>query len=328
MNEKIDFVLLWVDGNDPKWLAEKNEWNPNYTPESVIRFRDWDNLQYWFRGVEKFAPWVNRVHFVTCGHLPKFLNTEHPKLHIVKHSDFLQSDVLPTFNCNPLELNLHKIPGLSEQFVYFNDDMFLLKNVRPEFFFKKGLPCDRAIFNALIPNGEPLFSLRANNMALVNKNFSKKKCLKQNFRKYFSLKYGANLYRNVALIPWGQFTGFYDDHLPIAHTKALVEEIWKTERETLENTTTHKFRQNDDVTNWLFRYWRFAKGCFVPCKSRGRFMEISESSMTEIEDVILNQREAMVCLNDSDPNMDFEKLKNELVKIFDKVLPNKSTFEI
>ena len=328
MNEKIDFVLLWVDGNDPKWLAEKNRWDPNYTPESVIRFRDWDNLQYWFRAVEKFTPWVNRIHFVTYGHLPKFLNTEHPKLHVVKHSDFLQPEVLPTFNCNPLELNLHRIPELSEQFVYFNDDMFLLKSLRPGFFFKKGLPCDRAVFNALIPNGESLFSLRANNMALVNKNFSKKNCLKRNFCKYFSLKYGLNLYRNLALIPWGQFTGFYDDHLPIAHTKTLMEEVWNSEAETLEKTTIHKFRQNDDVTNWLFRYWRYAKGNFVPCKSRGRFMEISESSMKEIEDVILNQREPMVCLNDSDPKMNFEKLKNELIKIFDKLLPNKSTFEI
>ncbi len=327
MKEVIDFVVLWVDGNDSAWLAEKNRWDPNYTPESVIRFRNWDNLQYWFRGVEKFAPWVNRIHFVTYGHLPKFLNTEHPKLHVVKHSDFMSQDILPTFNSNALELNLHRISDLAEQFVLFNDDMFLLKKLRPEFFFKKGLPCDRAIFNALIPNGESLFSLRANNMALINKNFSKNGCLKKHFRKYFSLKYGADLYRNIVLIPWGQFTGFYDDHLPIAHTKSLVNEVWNKEGNALLETATHKFRQNDDVSHWLFRYWRYAEGCFIPCKNRGRFMEISESSMTEIENVILNQREPMVCLNDSDPNMDFETLKNKLKKAFDCLLPNKSSFE-
>ena len=328
MKEPIDFIIPWVDGNDPAWRAEKNKWDPNYSPESVIRFRDWENLQYWFRAVEKFTPWVNRIHFITYGHLPKFLNTEHPKLHIVNHSDFLPSEALPVFSCNPLEINLHRIPGLAEHFVYFNDDVFVLKNLQPDFFFRKGLPCDRAIFNALIPNGESLFSLRANNLAVVNRNFSKKDCLKRNFNKYLSLKYGADIYRTLALIPWGQFTGFYDDHLASAHTKSLMQEVWNKEHEVLEKTTTHKFRQNDDVTNWLFRYWRFAEGSFVPCKHRGRFLEISESAMPEIEKIILNQKEPMVCLNDSDPNMDFEKLKKELIKIFDKLLPNKSTFEI
>lgn len=328
MREEIDFVIPWVDGNDPAWRLEKSKWDPNYDPESVIRFRDWDNLQYWFRAVEQFTPWVRKIHFVTFGHLPKFLNENHPKLHVVRHSDYLPQEVLPTFSCNPLEINLHRISGLAEHFVYFNDDMFILKKLRPEFFFKNGLPCDRAIFNTLIPNGESLFNLRANNMALVNRNFSKKKCLVQNFCKYFSLKYGTDLYRNVALVPWGQFTGFYDDHLPIAHTKTLVEEVWNKEHDVLENTTTHKFRQQDDVTNWAFRYWRYAKGDFVPCKNRGRFMEISESSMKDIERVIVNQEESMVCLNDSDPNLDFENLKIRLVKIFDKLLPNKSSFEI
>ena len=54
-----------------------------------IRYRDWDNLQFWFRGVEKFAPWVNKIHFVTYGHLPKWLNVNNKKLNIVNHKDFM-----------------------------------------------------------------------------------------------------------------------------------------------------------------------------------------------------------------------------------------------
>lgn len=327
MSAPIDFIILWVDGNDPSWLSEKNQWDTNHVG-LVNRFRDWDNLQYWFRSVEKFTPWVNMIHFVTWGHLPKFLNINHPKLHIVKHSDFLPQNVLPTFNCNPLELNLHNIPGVAEQFVYFNDDMFVLQNLQPTFFFRDGIPCDRAIFNALIPNGESLFHLRANNLAIVNKHFDKKKYLKKNFRKYFSLKYGKFLYRTAALLPWGQFTGFYDDHLPISHTKSLIKEIWETETEILTETTTHKFRQKTDLTNWLFRYWRYAKGDFIPCGSRGRFIEIEEPSMKEIEKIITNQTEPMICLNDSDPNMDFDSLKERLKDIFDKILPEKSSFEV
>ena len=133
MNDKIDFVMIWVDGNDPEWRKEKDKYSnkvDNNTDNREARFRDWDNLQYWFRGVEKFAPWVNKIHFVTCGHLPKWLNTENPKLNIVKHKDFIPEKYLPTFNSHTIELNLHRIKGLAENFVYFNDDLFIVKKTK------------------------------------------------------------------------------------------------------------------------------------------------------------------------------------------------------
>ena len=69
--DKIDFVLPWVDGSDSAWIKQRNEYlgiKNDQTQDS--RFRDWENLQYWFRGVEKFAPWVNHIYFVTWGHIP------------------------------------------------------------------------------------------------------------------------------------------------------------------------------------------------------------------------------------------------------------------
>ena len=67
--EKIDFVVLWVDGNDPTWQEQFNRYAPKdkqiAIDASAERYRDWDCLRYWFRGVEQFAPWVNKVHFVT-----------------------------------------------------------------------------------------------------------------------------------------------------------------------------------------------------------------------------------------------------------------------
>ena len=144
---EMDFVIAWVDGNDPAWQKEKRK--TEHVPEATAeaddrdeRYRDWDNLQYWFRGVEQFAPWVRKIHFVTWGHLPKWLNTEHPKLHIVKHEDFIPSEFLPTFNSHTIEWNFHRIPGLSERFVYFNDDMFLLNQIHPENFFIGEKPVD------------------------------------------------------------------------------------------------------------------------------------------------------------------------------------------
>ena len=171
---KIDFVLAWVDGADKEWLAERRKYNPaKGADNSAARYRDWENLQYWFRGVEKFAPWVNRIYFVTCGHIPPWLNTSHPKLKLIRHSDYMKPEYLPTFNINSIELNFHRIPELSEQFVYFNDDMFLLKSVKEEDFFKDGLPRDCCIETALVQDDirNPFASMLMNDAALVNMHF-------------------------------------------------------------------------------------------------------------------------------------------------------------
>ena len=97
MNE-IDFVILWVDGNDPAWREEFVRTRQAENDDaSEIRYRDWRNLHYWFRSAERFAPWVRKVHFITWGHLPAWLRRDHPKLHIVNHRDFIPAEYLPTF---------------------------------------------------------------------------------------------------------------------------------------------------------------------------------------------------------------------------------------
>lgn len=151
MTEPIDFVVTWVDGSDPAWREEKERYEKQFglacdkhsTGEE--RYRDWDLFQYWFRAVEKYAPWVRNVYLVTWGHVPQWLNMDAPKLKVVKHTDFIPERFLPTFSCNPIEINLHRIEGLSEYFVYFNDDMFLGCPVTPEDYFQGGKPNCSAI---------------------------------------------------------------------------------------------------------------------------------------------------------------------------------------
>ena len=139
-DQGIDFVIAWVDGNDPAWQEEKKNTRIQKGNFSVDdreeRYRDWDNLHYWFRGVEKYAPWVRKIHFVTWGHIPAWLDTANPKLNIVRHEDFIPGEFRPTFNSHTIEWNFHRIPNLSENFVYFNDDMFLLKPITAEAFSK------------------------------------------------------------------------------------------------------------------------------------------------------------------------------------------------
>ena len=135
---KVDIVITWVDGNDPKWLSEKRKYSKQAQnasdhekwADSEMRFRDWGTLKYIFRGIEKYCNWYNKIYFVTWGHVPNWLNTNNPRLVIIKHEDFIPKKYLPTFNSNAIELNFHRIDSLSESFVYFNDDMYVIRKTK------------------------------------------------------------------------------------------------------------------------------------------------------------------------------------------------------
>ena len=184
--EPIDFVIIWVDGNDKEWRAEKDKYDdkPVSTSNSEVRFRDWDNLQYWFRGVEKFAPWVRKIHFVTWGHLPKWLDTSNPKLNIVNHKDYIPEKYLPTFSSHTIELNLHRIEGLADKFVYFNDDMFITAPTKAEDFFKNGKPCDTVAMDCIYFNKDSAGFFNGANLNIINNHFNKRASIKKNFKKF------------------------------------------------------------------------------------------------------------------------------------------------
>jgi hypothetical protein len=329
---EIDFVLLWVDGNDEEWRNDKNKYLELEGEKGESKFRDWDNLHYLFRAFEQFTPWVRKIHFVTYGHLPKWLNLSHPKLHIVKHSDYISEDYLPVFNANPLEINLHNIKGLSEKFVYFNDDTFITSSFNEERFFKNNLPCDNLISNA-ISSSSGVGHFVLNNIEILNKYFNKSNSIKNNILKWFNPKYGVGNLRNIALLPWSRFTGFMDPHQPQPFLKSTFEKVWSLEKEVLEKTSASKFRTCSDVNQYLFRYWQLAKGEFEPISMNDtKYITLTMDRLRnkEVSEVILSSRHSMVCLNDSDTinESEFEEAKEIIKNAFEKIFPDKSEFEI
>lgn len=334
-NEKIDFVIIWVDGGDKEWQKERNI-HAGLDPEDTAdyRFRDWDNLKYWFRGVEKYAPWVNKVYFVTWGHLPKWLNTNNPKLVVVNHKDFIPEKYLPTFSANPIELNLHRIKGLSEQFVFFNDDMFLNSKVKPTDFFKKGLPCDTAILNVHCPNRkEMIYDMQINNVRIINSNFDMKKVLHDNKSDWFNFKYGLkkNL-QNLVFSNCNRFPGFQPLHVCNAFLKSTYKEIWEKEEEELNLTCERKFRTRNDVNQFLIKDWQLVTSNFVPSNKHAKVLYYDyndiNSNIKNTRKVLYSKKYKMICLNDGKLESDFELLKNETNKMFEKKLPEKSSFEL
>jgi hypothetical protein len=265
---------------------------------------------------------------VTCGHYPEWLNLEHPKLVHVKHSDYIPAECLPTYNSNVIELYLNRLTELNEQFVLLNDDTFLLKPVKETDFFRGGLPCETARLGqvqATMPGLEFPHTI-LNNSAILNKYFSKKAVMKKHWRKFFSLKYGKDLFRNLLLYPFEYFSAFYDAHLPASHLKSTFDEIWEKEPEIMSSCGKHRFRTKDDVTHYLMKCWRICQGRFVPRSTKwGKCFEIGADK--DISKVIVEQRYKMVCLNDSNPNLDFEAHKKELIEAFEQILPEKSGFE-
>lgn len=330
----IDVVVLWVDGADQEWQKEKSKYCPAQIDDSnsANRFRDWGLMKYWFRGIEKFAPWVRTVHFVTWGHLPEFLNVNHPKLHIVKHEDYIPPEWLPTFSANPLEMNMHRIPGLAEHFIFFNDDMFLLQPMKETDFFKNGLPCTQAteIPLGFVGNTQVWQFLAANDLGIINKWFPKSEAKKAGKGKFINRQY--HWYDNVRTGALGllfpqYFTGFKNFHCPAAYCKSTFEEIWAKEPELLQKTSSHKFRDREDVNQWLALWWQVANGRFTPRKMGNCVCMIDPESISSICKMIQEQNQEMICINDPAIEIDVDSLSQKLQKAFNVILPEKSEYE-
>lgn len=331
---EIDFVIAWVDGNDPAWLQEKSKYDPavDLTQDNVrARYREWNNLKYWFRAVEQYAPWVHKIYFLTWGHIPEWINTSHKKLVIVRHEDYIPAEYLPTFNSHTIELNMHRIKGLSEYFVYFNDDMFLTRPVKPNYFFQNDLPCDALILDAVYFAPDSAGAYNGNDLEIINKHFNKKKQFKTYKRnQYLNLKYGLkNLYRTVTLMQWPWYTGFHYDHLPSSFLKSTLEEVWDKEYAVLHETCKDKFRSKRNVNQWVFKYWQLAAGKFAPRSPKlGRPFHLKTYPNEALRCAIETQQFNMICINDTAQTTDFEQHRDMVIAAFEKILPRKSAFEM
>ena len=333
MNKDIDFVVLWVDGNDPKWRAEKAKYKPESDiSDSEERYREWGLLPFWFRSVEKFAPWVRKIHFVTWGHLPNWLNQSAPKLHIVRHEDYIPKECLPLFNSNAIEIGMHKIPGLADKFVYFNDDIFLLNPVRPTDFFIGDKAVDMLALQPVVANPKnPIMShIYINNSLVLCKYFDKRSNMKKQPSAYFKLGYpfihwGYNLLEKAFPL----FTGFYTIHAASPFLKRTLEEVWNKEGALLRETQSHRFRESSDISQYVFREWQKLSGDFVPknIQKSIKYFEIKEDN-SKLLNTIKKSKCNMLCINDASVTGNIEKIKNDLISAFMSVLPDKSTYEL
>lgn len=299
-----------------------------YTSDS--RYRDWDNLRYWFRSIEQHCPWIRRIYFVTWGHLPSWLDQSNPKLRIVNHTDFIPAEYLPTFNSNVIDLNLFRIPGLAEHFISFNDDMFVIRDMKKEEFFaeENGYPLDSAILSPypILPDG--IAANEANNIEIINKYFSTAN-IKKHLSNWVTPIYGKKAMRNLLFLKSSHIVGVMEPHIPLSFRKSTFRQVWKKEFSALDATCKNRFRSREDLTYWLMRQWQLFSGRFSPRSWETGHYFLMPNAKEDLKKALRGSGQAkLICINDSEKIPDFESLKQEINAAFQRRYPKKSSFEV
>lgn len=323
----VDLVYTWVDGNDPAWNEKRNRYMPERPTTGSIpnhisdaRWRDNNELVYSLRSVERYAPWVNRIYIVTDGQSPKWLNTKHPKIRIIDHSEILPADALPVFSSHAIESCIYRIPGLSEHFVYGNDDTFF------------GAPTTRDDFFSA--DGKPIVRVKG-------ARFKREKA--RNGGNYYRV-----LYRMQSLVEerWGRLICHEPHHNFDAYRKSDFEKCVASLPDEWAATAHSRFRTNEDMQRCYVSYYAVAaEGAKLRKVNRynritnpislvralitGRYAADSRWIKLQLKDYnrdFEKYNPLMFCMNDNASTSDADCRR--MVEFLDSKFPTKSTFEL
>lgn len=340
--EPIDFVVTWLDSNDPLWIEDYHKYKGSIKSgdHSDARYRNWDDLfRFWFRAVENYAPWVNKVYLVTNGKFPDWINPDHPKIVLVKHSDFIPEKYLPTFNSITIELNMGRIKGLSENFVYFNDDMYINQPIEPTYYFRNGLPCDNTEETFLMAakyTPERSFDNylhRICGIGLLNCQFNRREVVKKSFMKWINPRLslaGILVSLFLTILKRGKFEGFRGPHVEQPMIKSIFAEIWE-KYEPMMNVSCSRFREDFSLNPYVIRYWQLAQNRFYPKRFKGKKINISLDNIDIIRKSLMSKNIKSICLNDDLSGLsdkDVLYLKETIVAFWQEKLPRKSKYEL
>jgi hypothetical protein len=281
--EPVDVVYTWVDGNDPVWRRQKTQALSLQEPQELNefaandeRYRPHDELRFSLRSLDYFAPWVNHVYLVTAGQVPDWLDTANPRITVVDHADIFPWDALPTFNSHAIEARLHHIPGLSEHFLYLNDDVLFGRHVFPELFFH-GNGLAKFFFSRqtvddsqTIPGDLPVDSAAKQNRMLLQERFGRTP----------------------------KFKFMHAAHPQLVSTLEALEKDFESKH---AETTRSKFRSPKDISipSSLAHYYGYGIGAAVPGDIDYRYCDIGEIRARAKLLRLLRKRDADVfCLNE------------------------------
>ncbi|MCR5463683.1 MAG: hypothetical protein K6F06_04005 [Bacteroidales bacterium] len=291
----MDIVITYVDGSDPQWIESYNthiEGRP-----LTKRYRDWGTLKYLLRGIERHIPLVGKVFIVVSSEsqVPSWVDTS--KVCVVTHRDIIPENYLPTFNSSMIEMFLHRIPGLSEQYLYFNDDMFPVMDCAEEDFFVGGIP----------------------SMGLSRRIFAFSPFLRLTKRSDNLARKSLNLPRSI----------FYlrPRHICSPMLKSECELLYETvSTEILDSLSP--LRSEKNYNQYLFLDYMFLKGKMVNKSLSRKHFSLAAASVGKIADFIREPEAKIVCINDVEmDDASFNRKKEVILSAFESRYPQKSAFE-
>ncbi len=312
VTEPIDIVYTWVDGADPAWQARKAACvdGPddvrNVTAASEARFASYDELRYSLRSVAMYASWVRHIYLVTDGQQPPWLDTSHPKISVVDHTDiFTDRTALPVFNSHAIESQLHHIDGLSERYLYLNDDCFFGRPTQPEAFFHA--------------NGIAKFFLSPGTLDLdqpSSRDLPVMSAAKRN-RALLEEAFGVTITQKFK-------------HTPQAQVRTVLAQMERRHPEVFDRVSRSRFRHPDDVsiTSALHHYYAYRVGKAVPGDIGYSYQNISLPNTPRRLDSFLRLRPEVFCLNDGSAAADTDGRRHAmLAEFFQSYFPVPSPFE-
>lgn len=311
-NFDVDLVYLWCDGDDPIFADQKNYWLKQENGEQNLnavadgRFVQVDELKYSLRSVEKYMPWVHHIYIVTDGQIPSWLNTKHPKITIVDHSEIISKKYLPVFNASAIETSIYKIPNLSEHFLFANDDMFVNRPLEKGFFFEKEKVIVR-IFESMLKDTSFYHSMLNNAISLIERDFGQ--------NTFFS-KRSCEPHHNID-----------------AYLKSDYEACAKHFEKEFTETLTHRFRKKTSVQRFIISIWSFIKGHAIikkmvvndQVKKATDSLYISNQK-TQIFALLKAYQPALFCINDTEYSTWEDRMRTK--EFLEKYFPKKSQFEL
>lgn len=297
--EGIDIVVPMVFPYGDGWLQKYREACYKYGRKYSIdeRVRSWDLERYFFRGIAKFMPFIRKIHLILAdeGQIPFWINRE--KVHVVLHKDIMPEELLPTFNSSTIEMWLHNIEGLSETFIYCNDDMIVMSPMTAEDFFVDGKPVARCKEQKQPIVGEFLYTIKhALNIAAKDNNVE--------FADDIILRDGHS-YAPMLL-------------------SVLNETVAKHGDEMRESCTT--FRENKNINQYLYTYEMCLSGKNHDGRHPHKYFTIS-SDYDKMTADLLRGDVGVACFNDAGIG-DWKEMNNALYKVMQKVLGVKCEYEI
>ena len=291
----MDIVITYVNGKDPVWQKDYEKYTD--VPFLEKRFRDWGTLQYLLRGIEIHMPFIRNV-FLVVSHrsqVPHWADTENLK--IVLHEDFIPAEYLPTFNCNTLEMNLHRIEGLDEEYLYFNDDLFPVRDCRPEDFFRDG--------KALIGFTRHYFGSGMFKQICRNSDSIARKALGMPASRSF----------------------MRPQHICAPMFRSECERLCDMVSEDIAKAYT-RTREVGNYNQYMFTDYLYYQGKALSEKISSKHLSVAVSSSSRIRKAILSPSRNLICINDvrlSDAR--YERLRKTVIEAFEAKFPQKSRFE-